>query len=136
MRRDFMLFPPFSRFQGKRARLSVYLVAAMIGGFLAMAFLTSVVAGLIVLLSAAYSSGNVLPGVVVQSMGGARLAIGNQSPAAAASQLETMSIDRTITFQDGDRSWQVTGAAFGIKVDGDATAQKAVQVGRTGNGLF
>lgn len=131
-----MLFPPFSRFQGKRARLSVYLVATMLGAFLALAFLTTLVAGLIVLLSAAYSSGNILPGVVVQSTGGNRLAVGNQSPAAAATQLETMSIDRTITFQDGDRSWQVTGAAFGIKVDGEATAQKAVQIGRTGNGFI
>src|SRR5579859_692108 len=136
MRRDFMLFPPFIRFHGKRVRLSAYLVAAMIGGFLALAFLTSLIAGLIVLLSAAYSSGNVLPGVVVQSMGGNRLAVGNQSPVAAAAQLETMRIDRTITFQDGQRSWQVSGAAFGIKVDGEATAQKAVQVGRTGNGFI
>src|SRR5579859_6497735 len=136
MRRDFMLFPPFIRFRGKRVRLSAYLIATLIGALLALAFLTSLIAALFVILSAAYSTGNILPGVVVQGIGGNRMPIGNQSPAAAAGQLETMSIDRTITFQDGQRSWQVTGAAFGIQVDGDATAQKAVQVGRTGNGLF
>ena len=117
-------------------RLSAYLIATLIGALLALAFLTSLIAALFVILSAAYSTGNILPGVVVQGIGGNRMPIGNQSPAAAAGQLETMSIDRTITFQDGQRSWQVTGAAFGIQVDGDATAQKAVQVGRTGNGLF
>src|SRR5260221_4110715 len=130
-----MLFPPFIRFQGKRVRLSAYLVAAMIGGFLALAFLTSVIAGLFVLLSSAYSSGNILPGVVVQSVGGNRIAVGNQSPAVAATQLQTTSIDRTITFQDGQRSWQVSGATFGIQIAGEATAHKAVQVGRTGNGF-
>jgi len=105
-------------------------------GLLSLAVISCVVLSVVGVFGSIYASGNILPGVSVQGTGVNSVPVGSLSAAAAVAQLNNVRIDRPVTLRDGSRTWQVSSADLGVKIDGDATANAAVQLGRTGNGVF
>ncbi|MEP7287294.1 MAG: L,D-transpeptidase family protein, partial [Chloroflexota bacterium] len=83
-----------------------------------------------------YASGNILPGVSVKDPVIGQIEIGSMSPAEAAAKLANIVPDRKIVLKDISRTWQVSSKDLGIALDGAATADKAVQVGRTDSNLI
>src|SRR5258708_3240983 len=137
MRPSHPLFAPFViRFRGKTWHLSLSLLIVAAVGLVSVTLVISLLVGLFVILSSVYASGNILPGVTVQGAGVNNVAVGSLSEAVAAAQLAALKIDQKITLRDGARSWQVSRADLGGQVDGKATAQNAVAVGRGGNGIL
>src|SRR5260221_3643954 len=137
MRPSRKLFAPVViRFGGKNWRLSPTLLIAASVGLVGVTVMISLLLGLFVILSSVYASGNILPGVTVQGAGVNNVAVGSLSEGVAAAQLGALTINEKITLRDGSRSWQVNSADLGVKVDGKATAQNAIVVGRGGNGIL
>jgi lipoprotein-anchoring transpeptidase ErfK/SrfK len=137
MRAGNTLFAPIViRFGGKAWRLSPYVLIAGAASLFVIALVTSIALGAFVIAGSVYSSGNILPGVRVQGAEVNNVSVGGLSEAVAAAQLGALKIDQKITLKDGARTWQVSSADLGVKVDGEATAQKAAQVGHDANGIF
>src|SRR5258708_1120422 len=137
MRPSHPLFAPFViRFRGKTWHLSLSLLIVAAVGLVSVTLVISLLVGLFVILSSVYASGNILPGVTVQGAGVNNVAVGRRSQGVAAAQLGALTINQKLTLRDGSRNWQVNSADLGVKVDGKATAQNAIAVGRGGNGVL
>ena len=137
MRRDFRLSRPLTVRIGKRYwHVSPYAIVLAFFSLFSFALVACVVLALFGVVGSIYATGNILPGVTVQGTGVNSVSIGNLSTAAAATQLSAVKIDRPITLRDGNRTWQLSSADLGFKIDGKATANAAAQVGRTGNGIL
>src|SRR5258708_18559540 len=124
------------RFGGEDWSLSPTLVIAASVGLVGVTVVISLLLGLFVILSSVYASGNSLLGVTVQGAGVNNVAVGSLSQGVAAAQLGALTINQKLTLRDGSRNWQVNSADLGVKVDGKATAQNAIAVGRGGNGVL
>ena len=55
---------------------------------------------------------------------------------SAVNKPAAMYLNRPITIQVGDESWTFTGQQLGLRVDVQTTAERAYQVGRSGNLVF
>ena len=76
-------------------------------------------------------AGRIYPGVRIASVD-----VGGLSPSAAGAKLtQAFAYPQhgTIFFQDGDKIWKATPGELGLFLDPEASAQRALQVGREGN---
>lgn len=85
--------------------------------------------GLVILfsLTSMLASGNVLPRVSVGEVG-----IGGLSEADAVARLNEAWAERRLTLREGGRTWTVTPAELGFKLDAVASVQAALARGREG----
>lgn len=112
----------------------VWLLAFL--GIAAVGLIATFVLALLFIVGAMYASGNILPGVSVRGTGLAPVSVANMSAVDAVAKLGALSPDRTITLKDGVRTWTVSSADLGLAVDGPATTNKAIEVGRTNSTLL
>ncbi len=103
------------------------LTIALIGGFLLSCIgLTAFAAGF----QADYS-GRILPGVSVAGIDVAGMSI--EQAAFRLEQSITYPQQGRIAFRDGTTVWMATPAELGVRLDAQASAEAAFQVGRRGN---
>lgn len=117
--------PPIAKPISKKPSIPMWLILSGVGMFL---FIMMVCGVLTLGVAIVYGNG-ILPGVSV-----AGVDVGGLSEAEATQKLNSQW--QTITLVDGERSWLVERAAFGISFDAQATAAHAYEQGRSaGSGL-
>jgi lipoprotein-anchoring transpeptidase ErfK/SrfK len=131
-----MPFGSYVRSQIKRSRVPPFAWLLLFGAAGTIVMMAGCMFIALLALTGTYASGNVLPGVVVQGTGINQVDIGGLAPEAAAAKLNDVATQGQITLKDESRTWTVSTSDLGIKLDADATASQAMQVGRTDNNVI
>src|SRR5688572_10875068 len=121
----------------QRQMLGVPAVVWLLGcaGMVSVMFIAMCMFIALLAIGSTYASGNVLSGVTVQGFGFNSVDIGGLAPEEAAAKLASIVPEGKIVLTDENRSWEVSTADLGITVDGDATAQKAMDVARSDSSI-
>src|SRR5258706_7841640 len=111
-------------------------VALLVAGGLVVGFLVVMLLVVAMLIGGIYASDKILPNVTIDDSGIKPVAVGSMPVDEAATRLQDVAVDRTISLHDGSRTWELPAVDLGISVDAAASADKASQAGREDGSIF